>query len=157
MKKMKSFIGLLLVATVMMTLLTGCNSSAKTVDINALATDIYNGVTWVDNISSIDLEKAKTLYGVDSTIVANGVVYVSSNATAEEIAVWEAADKDQVANLQDYVTERISAQMKSFENYNPEEVAKLENAYVATKGNYVIMVVCDDPTQAESVVEDAFK
>lgn len=138
-------------------LLSGCGAAGvKTIVPADLATDLYEGVAWKDQLSEVDLNKALTLYGIDSSAVSAGSVYMGTNATAEEVAVLEAASADDVATVEDGVNARVEAQLASFQSYNAEEVPKLENPYIVTKGNYVILCVCDDTTQAEQIVEDCF-
>lgn len=153
----KKLLGILLVCTMITAMFTGCNGSADvTIDTGKLADDIYAGVTWQDQIGEVDLSKALSLYGISSDAVASGKVYISTNATAEEIAVLEAASSDNVAELKSGLESRVEAQKTSFESYNAAEVPKLEAALITANGNYVILVVCDDVSEAEAIVDDAF-
>ncbi len=153
----KKLLGFVAVVGLTMACLTGCGASqVKTIDTAALADDLYGGVTWNDQLGEIELNKALTLYGIGSDSVASGKVYMGTNATAEEVAVLEAASADQVAAIEDGIEARIDAQLASFQSYNAEEVPKLESAYVETKGNYVIFCVCDDASEAQSIVDACF-
>lgn len=138
-------------------LLGGCGAAdVKTIVPADLATDLYEGVTWKDQLSEVDVSKALSLYGIDASAVSEGTVYMGTNATAEELAVLEAASADTVQEVADGIHARVEAQLTSFQSYNAEEVPKLENPYIVTKGNYVIFCVCDDTAQAEKIVEDCF-
>lgn len=153
----KKILKLVAVLSLAMLLFTGCGGgTVKTIDTAVLADDLYAGVTWQDQLSEIDLNKALTLYGINSDAVASGKVYMGTNATAEEIAVLEASSEEQVSVIEDGVTARIDAQKTSFQSYNAAEVPKLENAYIQTKGNYVILCVCDDKSEAEAIVNSCF-
>lgn len=157
-KMSKKLFGIMMVCSMLVLMLAGCGggSAAVTVDTSKLADDIYAGVTWQDQIGEVDLSKALALYGIDSGAVASGKVYISTNATAEEIAVLEASSADQTAAIKSGLEARVEAQKASFESYNAAEVPKLENAYIKTNGNYVILVVCDTVAEAEAVVNNAF-
>lgn len=155
----KKLLGILLVCTMMVAMLTGCGDSANvTIDTGGLADDIYAGVTWQDQIGEVDLDKALSLYGISSDAVVSGKVYISTNATAEEIAVLEVSseDNDIVNEVKTRVEGRVESQKASFESYNAAEVPKLENALIYVKGRYVILVVCDDVSQAEAIIDEAF-
>ncbi len=155
----KRIFGVLLMCAMVMTMLAGCGGSANvTIDTAELADDIYAGVTWQDQISEVDLSKALSLYGIDSDAVTSGKVYISTNATAEEIAVLEVSSTGDVTvdDVKTCVEGRVESQKASFESYNAAEVPKLENALIYVKGQYVILVVCDDVSEAETVIEEAF-
>lgn len=152
-KWMKAAAGLSLLALV----LTGCgNQTTVTVDTAALADRLCSEVTWNDQLGEVELSKALGVYGIQEDAVASGKVYMGTNATAEEIAVLEAVSEDRVADLEAGVQARVEAQLESFESYNAAEVPKLENPLIETRGNYVILCVCDDTAEAEAVIEASF-
>lgn len=154
---MKKLLRLIAVLGLTIVLLTGCSGNAvKTIDTAGLADDLYAGVTWKDQLGEIDLSRALTVYGINADAVSTGKVYMGTNATAEEIAVLEAASPEQVSAIEDGVNARVEAQLASFQSYNAAEVVKLENPYIQTKGNYVILCVCDDKSEAEAIVEACF-
>lgn len=136
--------------------LSGCGGTAAvTIDTGALADDLCSGVSWKDQLGEIELDKALSLYGIQADAVASGKVYMGTNATAEEIAVLEAASADQVAAIQNGLEARVEAQLASFQSYNAEEVPKLENPVLQTKGNYVILCVCDNKAEAEKIIDES--
>ena len=55
-------------------------------------------------------------------------VYVSTGATAEEIAVFEAVDKEAAARIKEAVLQRAAEQEATFRDYLPAEVPKLQKA-----------------------------
>lgn len=155
MKKLMKIIAVLSCAVV---LLTGCGGNeVKAIDTAGLADDLYSSVTWKDQLAEVDLSKALTVYGISAEAVSNGKVYMGTNATAEEIAVLEAASPEQVAAIEAGIEARVEAQLTSFQSYNAAEVVKLENPLIQTKGNYVILCVCDDKSEAESIVDACFE
>lgn len=154
---MKKILKLTMILTFAVILLAGCSGADnKVIDTVALADDLYSGVTWKDQLGEIDLNKALTLYGISSDAVVSGKVYMGTNATAEEIAVLEAASADQVTVLKDGVEARVEAQLASFQSYNAAEVPKLENPVIVTKGNYVILCICDNNTEAQEIIDACF-
>lgn len=153
----KRLVGILLVCCMAIGMLAGCGSSTEVViDTEALADNIYAGVTWQDQIGEVSLSKALSLYGISSDSVVSGKVYISTNATAEEIAVLEASSSEQADELQEGLEARVEAQKSSFESYNAAEVPKLEQALIYKNGKYVVLVVCDDVSEAQAIVDDAF-
>lgn len=143
-------------AAVMMMGLAGCGGSQAdvTVDPVALADDMKTAVTFQDQLSEVEISKVLTLYGIDSEIVDSGKAYLSTNATAEEIAVIQAKSSEDAVTVQTAVQNRVASQLQSFESYNANEVPKLENPFIETVGNCVILCVCDDKAEAQAVLDD---
>ncbi len=153
-KKMKKAVvaGL---AAMMVIGLAGCGNGNADVDIDpvALADDMKASVTFQDQLSEVALDKVLALYGIDAEIVDSGKAYLSTNATAEEIAVIKAKTAEDVDTIKTAVQNRVAAQLQSFQSYNANEVPKLENPVIETAGNCVILCVCDDKGEAEAVID----
>ena len=60
-------------------------------------------------------------------------VYVSSTATAEEIAVFEAKDSAAASRLETIVNTRVQEQKDIYADYAPLEVSRLEKAVIRKK------------------------
>lgn len=154
---MKKLMKIIAVLSCTILLLTGCGGNeVKTIDTAGLADDLYSGVTWKDQLGEVDLNKALTVYGISTEAVSTGKVYMGTNATAEEIAILEAASPEQTSVIEEGIKSRVEAQLASFQSYNAAEVVKLENPLIQTRGNYVILCVCDDKSEAEAIVEACF-
>lgn len=153
-KKMKKTVAAGL-AAVMVLGLAGCGNSNSDIDIDpvALADDMKASVTFQDQLSEVELDKVLSLYGIDSGIVDSGKAYLSTNATAEEIAVIKAKTAEDVDTVKTAVQNRVASQLQSFESYNANEVPKLENPVIETAGTCVILCVCDDKGEAEAVID----
>ena len=81
--------------------------------------------------------------------------YISSGATAEEIAVFEAADKAAADRLYKAAQERVENQKTAFEDYVPAEMTKLGNPVLVKKGSFVVLCVADDAAAAKKIVDKA--
>ena len=95
------------------------------------------------------------MYGLDNTTVAHLKVYVSTGATAGEIAVVETVGGDAVQTVQDAMEKRIEDQKAAFQNYQPKEMTKLENPLLETRGKYVIHCISHDTHAAREILDDA--
>ena len=129
----------------------GCKSDDKevTLDISDLATNLNEKIEFVDDLTKIDDSSIQTIYQIDYAVASE--VYVSSGATAEEIAVFELEDKEDADKAYKACEERIETQKEAFETYIPEEMEKLDNAVIKKVGKYVIVCIADNNT-AEDVI-----
>lgn len=122
--------------------LSACGGGKATIDIDALTTDVVTNAAFADEMSKLDTDTVAALYGIDYAVSES--VYVSSGATAEEVAVFELKDSDDAQSALTAAQARIESQEASFKDYTPEELPKLKDAIVEAYGNYVIVCVCDD-------------
>ena len=136
-KIMSSFLLLVIIIS-----LTACKGTNEKMDITELATDLINNVEFEDEMTNADDGIVTMLYNIDFAV--NQQIYISSGATAEEIAVFELKDDKDADKAYENATQRIADQKDAFENYIPKEVQKLNSAIVKNSGNYVIVCVSDD-------------
>ncbi len=140
-------------------LLVSCGNTNSNVefDINSLAEELNTGITYQDPLEKLDSDMVGMLYAVDG-LVEESVVYMGSGATAEEIAVFACNDADTAKEkVEPIAKEHIESQITSFENYVPEEVAKLKDAVVRRAGKYVAVSVSNDPDTAKEIMDKYMK
>ena len=87
--------------------------------------------------------------------VEKSKVYMSGNATADEIVVVQCKDEDAAKKAGELLNTRVKNQKDLFSTYNADEAAKLDKAIVKTSGKYAVLCVCDDYDKAESILKDA--
>lgn len=135
-------------------LLAGCaQEKPVTLDVPAAADTLFGALTFQDTLAQADESRVEMLYGIDPADLTAQKVYVSTGATAEEIAVFEAKDADAVARVKTAAEQRIADQKESYQDYNPQELTKLGDPVIETRGNYVILAVCDDAQAARDAVK----
>ena len=144
MKRIVSVILLLL-------LLCSCASTPLEINVTDAAALLHGGVTFVDIMSDMDTAGICRIFALTDAEVVAAAGCVSTGATAEELFVIEAVD-----GQTDAVNKAIDAHMDymidGYSDYGPDEVPKLKNAVRETHGNYVFLCVCDEPTQAKTVI-----
>lgn len=128
----------------------------KDVDVKALSNSLLSELTYQDELSEIDLTTAQMIYAIEENSVAESAFYVSSGATAEEIAVIKCQNSDEAKKVKEALELRVQEQTESFRDYVPEELEKLGKAVIKEKGSYVILSISNDPDQAKSIIDKAF-
>lgn len=155
--KRKSWKRAVLLLTAALTcMLTGCGSG-RVADASALADKLYTSLTFQDELTQATDTVRDTLYAIDSGDLAEGKLYISSGATAEEIAVFRATDKAAADRLYKAAQERLESQKAGYEDYAPAEMPKLNNALLMKKGNMVLLCVVEDHDTAKWIVDRAWK
>jgi hypothetical protein len=132
------------------------DSNAKVLDARLLAEALIEGVTFDDQMETATDDAFRALYAVDPSeeSVASFVLFTSTGATAEEVTIIEAKDEESASAAMDFALGRIESQKTEFENYAPEEMAKLNDPVLLRSGRYIIMCLSNDNATAESIIEE---
>lgn len=132
----------------------GCGrEAALNLDVEACAQALYEAVAFEDALTPVSDEMAAVLYQIDEKDVAAQKVFVSTGATAEEIAVFAAVDKEAAARVKEAVLQRVAEQEKAFRDYLPAELPKLQNPYLKVIDRYVILCISAQNNAAKAAVE----
>lgn len=166
MKIKKTLCLALALATICSAGLTSCGGSNETADsktetatasanINVIdkADRLKDEIKYTDTLNELPANKIQKLFGIAETDYVQGKVYVGSGgATAEEIACFEAKDAESTSNIKSALEKRIESQKKAFENYQPQEMDKLNSPVLVVKDNCVMMCISDDNAKAEEII-----
>lgn len=150
MKKIKIF-GAALIFTL---LISGCASQQKAISTKELSDSLLKNVTFQDELTLANKETVEKLYNIQDMV--SSYVYISSGASAEEIAAFEFKNEKSAKQAITKVEARLSEQKDSFESYIPSELRKLENAVVKQAGCYLVVCVSDGE-DAEKIIENHMK
>lgn len=107
-----------------------------------------------EDLYELDEDTAKSLYGDLDTEQA--LVWSSSGATADEVALFQAADADGAEAVLAAVQQRVEDRRESYADYMPDEAAKLEKAIAEQHGTYVVLCACPEPDQAREIMDRYF-
>ena len=124
-------------------------STAAAADI---ADKLRNEITYVDSLNTLSDAMVQKIYGIAPEKYTSGRVYIGGVSTAEEIACFDAVDEAAAAEIKTACENRIAAQIKSVESYNPNELPKLQNPVLVVKGNSVLMCLSNDNDKAKSII-----
>ena len=157
---MKRFFIFALAAMMMVLCLAGCGGEEKYVSFD----DLYNSLTTQIDFSASKMQKQSeaaldNYYYIDPATLESYAIYMSDYSTgnADEIAMFQVKESDQVTAVKTLINERINDLKVRYEDYKPEEMSKLENAVVIEDGNYLFVVISPDNDKAREIVEAAIK
>lgn len=108
---------------------------------------------FAEELSLLDKETACRTYGIDEEKAAEISVFISSGAYVDEFAVFLAADGVKADELKTAAQARIDAQKKLYSSYKTEEIPKLDNALILSKGNLVVVLIGGDEATVSYVKE----
>ena len=143
-------IAVILITAIAIFILKNTNKEI-TIDIDKLSEDIIKNVDFEDEMNITDAETVKRLYNIDNAISEK--VYLSSGATAEEVAIFEFASRENAKEAVEKVNERIENQKSSYSGYAPKEVKRLEDAILIQKDKYIVFCVTEDKNAQKLISE----
>ncbi len=164
-------------------LLTSCSDEQPTVPVNATAEttsaeasdnseNADTPAAPVSDVSAADITAAVTaeieipsaveknadnigaFYDVDvSAIEDMSVLICGSGAYPDELAVFKFTDAEAAKTGAEAVQKRLDSQTATYADYTPDEMYKLEDAFVIIKDNWVAMAACSDNSRAKEIIE----
>ncbi len=140
-------------------ILTSCGAGSKEVS----CIDIVKACSQIADKGSFDTyttygedlykDSFDTMYGVQYDMLDDGaVLYTESGGKADEISIMHLKNNADVSIAKRKLEDRISERRNMFANYKPEEVSKLDSAYVIVQGNYVVLIISDDNQKFETEI-----
>lgn len=154
MKKEICIIILIIVIIAGMLLFTNKDKNIK-IDINKISKDIMENIKFEDELNKMDNDTVAKLYDINDA--TSQLVYMSSGATAEEIAIFEFKDKYECKIALEKANNRIEEQKQNFKDYMPKEMKKLENAIIKNKNKYLIVCVTNNQEKIEEILDKYIK
>lgn len=141
------------IATAMAVFCLGCGQKPSNTDIDlaALGNELLQNAEFEDELSAVDDSVIQKVYEMDTYV--NAQVYMSSGATAEEIALFEFEDSKAAGEGFKQVKTHLENQKEDFSTYIPKEVQKLERGVVKQSGKYVLVCISNGD-KAEAIITD---
>ena len=133
----------LLMVLISLCLLWGCsNQESVVIDLGSLGKQMQEEIAFDDELNLLGTDMIPALYGIDNAVEA--YVYMGSQATAEEIALFKFANAEDASAGKATLEDHLEKQKQDYANYIPEEVARIEKAVLRQEGNYVLLCVSYD-------------
>lgn len=146
-----------MVFMLLLSIAAGCSSKkeddVKYFDMQKLADQLQEELGF-EALIKAEEDVVFDLYPLEKEDVDAYLVYVSSGATTEEIAIFKAREKDKVEDMMASIQTRIADQEESFATYRPEELTRLENKRIEQRGQYVILCISNNPDKALDVIDN---
>jgi hypothetical protein len=129
-------------------------AAAKEIDIETVASDLLETLTFDDAPEAIDADAVAYCYGVSEDVKA--VAYLSSGTT-EQLAVFGAGSADAAKALADDLDTYVKEQISVWSAYNAPEAKRLEGAAIVCEGSVVVLCVAGDNSGSESAIRAKLK
>lgn len=136
---------------------TATEAASAAIDPAGVAADLVASGAYSGTMTQLDNSLIPSIYGISEDSYTDAVVYVGDGTTTETAAVFTTADADAAKSLADELTSWVSDQIETYQDYDPDEVTKLQAATVKASGVYVLCCVPSDADAAASVIDSEFR
>ncbi|MCD8090603.1 MAG: DUF4358 domain-containing protein [Clostridiales bacterium] len=109
----------------------------------------------LEELVSYDETYMLNYFGIDTSALGDFAAGEALDAVkADALIILKANDTAQAAELQTKLNDYITRKKAELENYNAEEFKKASNGIVGTSGNYVYLIVCNNPSAVLNIIEE---
>jgi len=151
MKRMK-FLPVLFLALSL--LLSACGGgTASDYDPKAVTAALKDSDAFSSALEEITADTIPEYFGLNADLIKDSAAYVSLSAGAEEFAVLVCTGNSEAEQAMDALTKHIEYLKTALKDYQPDEVAKLDNAIIKTRGSSVLLVVPADADAAQAIID----
>ena len=103
-----------------------------------------------------DNQMIRRIYGLDPGMFQGAMLYYpSGNMGCEELLLIRLSDLGQQEMVQNAMRSRIASQRSAFDGYAPEQCDMLDRGIVEVRGNYLLLVVAEDPEPVRNAFLEA--
>lgn len=154
-------IGISIVCACML-VLTGCGSNASEINMLDLRNAMLKSTNALPNmitVSDVDSDAESNFsylsdfsYGkVDSYFLS-----YSEDGLADEIAVIRLKDKKDVYECENSLKAHAEGRVKLYEQYDPKETKRAENALILTKDQFVVLIIAEESDKIKEAFNGFF-
>lgn len=144
-----------IIAALMALTFFGCTKESGNFDADIIADALNSELQFGEALEKSTQEAAYSIYGIDSSLCTKAAFYAGSSATADEIAVFNCVDDSARQTVAEAAQARIDYLHDGYASYGPDQVPKIDSALVITKGNTVIVCICESPDSVQGVIDSA--
>ena len=121
-----------------------------------LAQTMLDSGVFTDELEAADPDIAAYLYGLTEIAGVEMHNWLSSGATAEEFSLFVCADDAALKAVRESVDARLDFQKRTFSDYAPDEVPKLDGAVIRVRDNVMVVCVAADQEKAVKLLSPYF-
>lgn len=144
-----------LLAVLMLTL-TACGSAqTKTVDAQALADALVQGVKFDGAMTAMSADELR--FSLSEMPDCTAAAYKSDGTTKEIVVVAQCADSAAAATMKTSLETYLAEQKDEASKYQPEELQRLDAAVLQTVGTCVVLCVSADSDAAAALIRENTK
>lgn len=157
MRKVFKGIAMCLAIVLLISMMTACGESQDTP-----ARDVLNQVindfpeefnTVASYGESLYDDSFNSMYGVDYKMINDGAIcYLEEGNSASEVSIIHLKKAEDVNIAKSKLEDRVATRRNTFAGYFPEEVSKIDNYSIMVQGNFVCLIIAEDPMMVEASI-----
>lgn len=128
----------------------------KEPDMGVLKTKILNTAD-LTNMVEGDVQRLRKLYYINKKDIEDFIFFApKTNMDASEILIIKAKSQEDLIEIKEKVEGRLEKSANSFESYRPDQYELIKNKVLKVKGNYLILIVSQEASEIDKIIEKEF-
>ena len=157
MKRKLLSLAALLMALLLLTACGGTGGAKALPSAEELGKSLADAGIFADELEAVDPDIAALLYGLSQDDGIEIHSWLSaSGGTAEEFTLFHCPDDAALAAVKKSAEARLENQKRTYADYAPDEVPKLEGAFLRTRDKVLVVCVAADPEKAAKLLSPYF-
>ena len=130
-------------------------ASGKEVDIERLTEQLLNDIEYDTQLEEMDEAVAAGMLDLqkDSEVA----LYMGDGTCSDEVLIVTSSSENAATKDQEAIEQHLIAMKQSFEDYIPDQAAKIEDAVIIRCGCYVVACVAESAEDAKEIIVKAFQ
>jgi hypothetical protein len=124
-------------------IVSGCSSKELDFDMQAVVDSLSSKDYFGTDFYEVEGSALVQMYGIEVEDV-NALGYAGSGGVADELTVFSVKNESDADTILQVAQDRIAERIEAYKSYKPDEVFKLEHAFVDKYGTYIVVGVCSD-------------
>lgn len=153
MKQLKILASLLLLIS-----LSACKAEETAAEEDLTVSEIADALLECYDVPMAEEDSAslEKLLSISSDSFRDAEGYLSEDQDGQLLFVAEADDEEKAAEISDAMSYYLSSLQNNASMYSPDQLELLNDGYLVTRENFVILAVCEDRTAAKKQVAALF-
>lgn len=145
---MKRFVLLPLIFALVLTF-SGCGEK-QPLNKDAVREDILKNVTFEVELEKVGDNAVSVMFTLEDGVTAE--IYKGSSVYPDQFGIFTAPDSAKAKATKKMLEEYKQSLLTDYSHYNAEQLSKIEDAVIYTRGNDVVFVICDQNDKAKEII-----
>ena len=136
---------------------SSCGQTRSDIDIGALSSELNSSGIFSESMNDVSQSIMEKRFGLEEGQVSEFRAGAGTKAVVDEYAIIKLSSPEVKDSVENGIKDHIESQKNSYSSYKPDEVPKLDDYVLVSSGDYEILVISGNSTQAKEIINKYIK